>query len=132
MRSFVCGETLCKRSFDAAVNPAKPWPIKCPACSRSLYPEEILSSTSLEELDPHRGPLMKPHGGKLTPVLRGELAQSAAEPKRSLLDEIVEEADAKAAGRDRPALRRGQRRYLVARALVALSVLGAVLWRLLR
>ncbi len=137
-RSFSCGEPLCKRSFEADVTPQKPWPIPCPACGRSLYPDEVLQSTVLGELDRHRGPLMKVVDGKLLPVLRADLDTEpprTVQPAsaRSLLEEIAEEADAARAADDARAARRRPRprpRPLVIVAGLTVVAL-AVLWLLL-
>ena len=89
-RSFACGESLCKRSFEAALSPEKPWPVKCPACGRSLYPDDILQTSALENLDPFRGPLMRVLDGRLVPVVSGDLVGARTQAPASLLDEILE------------------------------------------
>lgn len=106
IRSFACGEPLCKETFEHDVDADKPWPIPCPKCGRSLYPDELLQSSAVDDLDKHRGPLMKVSGAKLVPVNRAELATKTrgAVDARSILDEMVEAADAPAAERPKPRL----------------------------
>lgn len=89
-RSFACGESLCKRSFEAALSPEKPWPLKCPACGRSLYPDDILQTSALENLDQFRGPLMRVLDGRLVPVVSADLVGAGTPAPASLLDEILE------------------------------------------
>lgn len=84
---FACGEPLCKRQFEASISGARPWPITCPACGRSLYPDEVLHAPSLENLDQHRGPLMKVSAGRLSPATAGDLG---VRPEPSILDEIAD------------------------------------------
>jgi hypothetical protein len=118
-QSFVCGEPLCKQPFQTEVRPERPWPVLCPACRRSLYPDEILHSDAFEELDSHRGPLMRVTGGRLTPVLLQELAPSSAGSARSILDEMV------AAGGPPSAKPKKTSRALVT-AILAVAVLIAL------
>jgi hypothetical protein len=127
--SFVCGETLCKAAFDAEVDPARPWPVRCPTCARSLYPAEVLESTALEELDARRAPLMKRYGGKLVDVDRAELskAKGAAKSGPSLLEEIAAEADERLARKER-----GSSPMLWVGAAAAVAVIALVVWLVLR
>lgn len=101
MRSFVCGETLCKTAFDATVDARAPWPLKCPNCARSLYPAEVLASPQTEELDANRAPLMKRYGGKLVDVERAELEKTAPKAGPSLLEELAADADDRIARQNR-------------------------------
>ncbi len=96
--------------------------MKCPACSRSLYPEDILQSTVLGSLDRHRGPLMKVVDGKLVPILSSELRGDPVRAPVSLLDEIADATQAKAG-------EKSNIRIFVAAAAVILLV---VIWTVVR
>ncbi len=120
IRAFACGESLCKKAFDAEISTDKPWPMKCPACGRSLYPEDILQSTVLDSLDRHRGPLMKVVDGKLIPILSSELRGESVRAPVSLLDEIADATQAKASKKS------NSRIFVAAAAVIVLVVIWTV------
>jgi len=138
IRAFTCGEPLCKTSFEAEIRPEKPWPVKCPGCGRSLYPDAVLRAESLENLDQHRGPLMKVAGGRLVPVTEHDLAPAPPGPMRSLLDEIAEATDvARVEPETRPPVlgeggRRKSRTALGIIAAIVVLVALAIAWAVLR
>ena len=132
MKSFAaaCGEPLCKKQFRVEVDEQQPWPIRCPACNRSLYPDDILAAASLENLDANRGPLMRVYGGRLVPVASRELAPALAQDPglaigRSLVDDILD------ADGGRPARRRRLPVVWIAVAVVLAVAVALALWRLL-
>ena len=96
IRAYACGEPLCKTPFEAELDPDRPWPVKCPSCTRSLYPDDVLTATALDHLDPHRAPLMKVDNGSLSPVFTSDLEDDAVIVSPSLLDEIADASQARA------------------------------------
>jgi hypothetical protein len=91
MLEWVCGEAMCKHRFQAALPELPmPWPIICPKCNRSLYPDDILQNPEPGEiLVPNRAELRAWSGGRSVERTAEELRRMRRETADSLVDELI-------------------------------------------
>jgi hypothetical protein len=82
---WMCGESMCKRQFSAALpDTPRPWPIRCPKCNRSLYPDDLLQLPEAGEvMVPDRAELRVWTGGRSVECTANELRRMQNLPERS-------------------------------------------------
>ena len=91
---FACGESLCKAAFVAAPPARRGDAVHCPICLRALYPRDVLSDSTLTQLEGQRAVLMRVVNGQRVEAMSRDFAESA--PSSSLLDEIADATAAEA------------------------------------
>ena len=91
---FACGEPLCKAAFAAASPVRRGDAVRCPTCRRALYPRDVLSDSTLTQLEGQRAVLMRVVNGKRVETMSGDFAEPT--PSSSLLDEIADATAAQA------------------------------------
>ena len=91
---FACGEPLCKAAFGAAPPVRRGDAVRCPACLRALYPRDVLSDSTLTQLEGQRAVLMRVMSGQRVEAMSRDFAESA--PSSSLLDDVADATAAKA------------------------------------
>jgi len=83
-----CGDAMCKRPAADAVaaqRKPEPWPVRCPACGTSLYPQDVLDVSRPDDLAPKRAALMVEQDGRRQPFTTA-MVRSDQQPAVSTAD----------------------------------------------
>lgn len=85
MFNWICGEAMCKHQFSAELpDTPNPWPLRCPKCNRSLYPDDLLQRPEPGEIMvPERAELRVWSGGRSIECTAKELRRMRGLPEKS-------------------------------------------------
>jgi hypothetical protein len=84
-----CGDPICKKAVHADPAQLEPWPIRCGACGRSLYPKDVLEATHVSELGPKPGQLMRDAGGQLVAAMSADFGAPAQAEADAAVDRVM-------------------------------------------